>query len=88
MEKFFSRDDFSSEGGGTFPEIVINLFMTYEKPHCKGEPFHFRSYRNLSLQTDRIFSVVTIPMSHNIFFTLKMSTMLKAFKHKNIIFLN
>ena len=81
MEKFFSRDDFSSEGGGTFPEIVINLSMTNEKLHCKGEPFHFRSYRNLSLQTDTVLSVVTITMKHIIFFTLKMSTMLKAFKH-------
>ena len=28
--------DFSWKGGGTLPKIVINLPMTYEKLHCKG----------------------------------------------------
>ena len=29
------------EGGGTLPQIVINLPWTYEKLHCKKEPYRF-----------------------------------------------
>ena len=34
-------DDFSFEGGGNLPKIVINLPGTYEKLLCKGEPYWF-----------------------------------------------
>ncbi len=33
--------DFSWEGGGTLPKIVINLPRTYAKLPCKGEPDWF-----------------------------------------------
>ena len=34
---FFS--DFLWEGGGTLPQIAIDLFRTYEKLLSKGEPY-------------------------------------------------
>ena len=33
------------------PKIGINLPRTYEKLHCKVEPYRFSNYQNLKLQT-------------------------------------
>ena len=36
---FFSVGDLSWEGGVALSKNFINLPMTYEKLHCKGEPY-------------------------------------------------
>ena len=45
--ELFSRGDFSWEGRGTILKIKIKKIMmlprTYEKLHCKGEPYWFSS---------------------------------------------
>ena len=41
--------DFSWEGGGTFPKIVINLPWTFKKLYCKREPYLSSSVRDLSM---------------------------------------
>ena len=46
-----SRGEISWEGGGTLLPIVINLPQTYEKIHCKEEPYRFRDYRYPSVRT-------------------------------------
>ena len=35
------------------PQITIKLPMTYEKLHCRGEPYQFNGYRDPSVHTDR-----------------------------------
>ena len=35
------------------PKIVINLPKTYEKLHCKREPYRFIGKRNPSVHTDK-----------------------------------
>ena len=62
--------DISWKGGGTIHQIVINLHRTYEKLHCKEEPYRLSGLRNPLVQTDTqilllyyadITSIVKIP---------------------------
>ena len=45
-----NRGGFSSESWGALPTLVINLSGTYEKLHCKREPYRFSSQRDTLLQ--------------------------------------
>ena len=52
LSSFISRGDFSWEGGVALPKIAINLPRTFEKLHCKGEPYRFNGFRHPSIQND------------------------------------
>ena len=63
------------------PKIVINLPRTYEKLHCKGEPYRFGGQRDLLALTDRH------PLLYYKIYIMKING-IGIVKHKILFFLS